>query len=62
LTIGDHVRGYQEFRDAHARAVAVYDRIIGDLQALPAGSPESEVHRIHYAHQDALCDAVRATR
>jgi hypothetical protein len=62
MTIGQHMAGYAQFRDAHARAVAVYDRIIGDLQALPAGTPESAVHAIHFAQQDALCAAVRATQ
>jgi hypothetical protein len=51
-----------KIRDAHQNAVTVYDRIIEELRALPAGSSEGEVQRIHYAHQDALCAAVRATK
>jgi hypothetical protein len=42
--LAEHIARYQQFRDAHARAVAVYDCILEELRAVPPGSAEIELH------------------
>jgi hypothetical protein len=49
---------YESLRAHCQRAVAVYDAIIEDLRALPAGNTEADWCRVHANHQDTLCAAL----